>query len=287
MFSYSQAYYQLVNKLQPLYDAQEAAAIAHEVLSDITGLDKLQRLMDKDKLLTAAQTIVYERMLSELLRGRPMQYVLGYAWFMGRKYKVNESVLIPRPETEELVEWVCKVNPEVSGLNSKFQVLDVGTGSGCIPISLKLSLPNAEVTSCDISADALGVAKENASMLGADVKFLEADFLNDSKWEQFGKYDIIVSNPPYIPIAEKESIHTNVKDFEPAAALFVDGDALLFYRAIAAFGKQYLNDGGAIFCELHRDYAVATKELFEQYGYVAELRKDMHGNDRMLKAVHV
>lgn len=275
------AFYNLVNKLQPLYDTKEATAIAHEVMEHITGLGKLQRLMDKDMSFSSEQLAIYEQMLPELMQGRPMQYVLGYAWFMGRKFKVNEQVLIPRPETEELVQWVIKSQI----INDKSQILDIGTGSGCIPISLKLALPDAEVTSCDISNEAIAVATENALILDASVEFIHCDFLDNAARERLGKYDVIVSNPPYIPITEKESLHTNVREYEPAMALFVDDDALLFYKAIAAFGKMHLNNDGAIYCELHRDYAVATKMLFEQQGYTTELLKDMHSNDRMLKAI--
>lgn len=282
MFNYSQAYYQLVGKLQPLYDVQEAQAIAHEVMHEITGQDKLQRLMDKDKLLTEEQEIRYGQMEAELIAGRPLQYVLGYAWFMGKRYKVNEQVLIPRPETEELVAWIID---DAGSVNTQLNILDIGTGSGCIPIALKQALSAAAVTSCDISKGALAVAKENAANMNAGMEFIQTDFLDDTQWQLLGMYDVIVSNPPYIPIAEKDGLHANVRAYEPATALFVADDALVFYKAIASFGRQHLNSSGSIYCELHRDYAVATKALFEEQGYAVELRKDMHGNWRMLKAI--
>ncbi|WP_276133891.1 peptide chain release factor N(5)-glutamine methyltransferase [Polluticoccus soli] len=275
------AFYQLRNELQPLYGAQEAAAIAHEVMFHLTGMDKLQRLVEKEKQLSATQDDQLAKMLSELKTGRPMQYVLGHAWFMGREFNVNEHVLIPRPETEELVQWIVDDIKE-----QNITLLDIGTGSGCIPISLKLTLRDANITSCDISEYALQVAQENVQQLGAEVNFIQLDFLQSEHWQQLGSYDVIVSNPPYIPVTERETLHTNVRDFEPELALFVPGnDAQLFYREIAAFGKTHLKTGGTIYCELHVDYAEATQRLFEEYGYKATIKKDMHGNLRMLKAV--
>jgi len=264
-----------------LYDAQEAAAIGHEVLLHITGLDKLQRLMRKDDLLTEQQLAQFENIKTALQQGKPLQYVLGVAWFMSRAYKVNENTLIPRPETEELVQWVIDEHKD-----SNISVLDIGTGSGCIPISLKLALPQADVYSCDISDGALAIANGNADNLGAKISLLQLDFLDNAQTAKLGMYDIIVSNPPYIPVAEKEGLHKNVKDYEPEQALFVpDEDPLLFYRAIALFGRQHLKNEGSIYCELHRDYATQTQTLFQTLGYKhVAIRVDMHGNLRMLKA---
>lgn len=283
MLSYNDAFYGLLNKLKQVYDDYESAAIAHEVMHHITGRDKLQRILEKDTLFTEAEQASFELLQTELLQGKPLQYITGHSWFMGRRYKVNEHVLIPRPETEELVDWIVQ---DVKGASAALSILDIGTGSGCIPISLKLELPNAKVSSCDISSAALKVAKENAQALKADIELIETDILNEEQAAQLGLYDVIVSNPPYIPVSEKEQLHKNVKDFEPSLALFVPtDDALLFYRRIAAFGKTHLNAGGSIYCELHVDYAIATQQLFEQQGYrSAEVRKDMHGNLRMLKA---
>lgn len=274
------AFYQIRNELESLYGAQEAAAIAHEVMFDLTGMDKLQRLVEKEKQLTVAQEEQLVKMLSDLKTGRPLQYVIGHAWFMGRVFKVSEHVLIPRPETEELVQWIVD---DIKQQN--VHALDIGTGSGCIPISLKLALDHASITSCDVSEYALQVASENAQILGADINFVQLDFLQQENWKQMDSYDVIVSNPPYIPFTERETLHTNVRDFEPELALFVPGnDALLFYREIAIFGKSHLRSGGSIYCELHVDHAEATRQLFEEHGYEATVKKDMHGNLRMLKA---
>jgi len=283
MLTYNQAYYELVNKLRSLYDEREATAIAHEVLQFITGLDKIRRLMDKNLQLTESQQVQFDSMLAALLKCKPLQYVLGHAWFMNREYMVNEQVLIPRPETEELVQWIID---EWKNEKTTFSILDIGTGSGCIPISLKLALPTANISSWDVSSGAINVAKENAKALGASIEFSELDFLQESEWAKLGTYDIIVSNPPYITISEKDDLHSNVTDYEPSLALFVsNSDPLQFYKAIAQFGLYHLNPGGDIYCELHRDYAEKAKNLFEERGYKnVEMRKDIHGNWRMLKA---
>lgn len=283
MLSYNDAFYQLKNRLQPLYDAQEAATIAHELMEHITGLGKLQRLSQKDELLIDGQLMQYESSAAELVAGKPLQYVLGYAWFMGRKFEVNNAVLIPRPETEELVQWIADDNKDSSGIT----ILDIGSGTGCIPISLKLALPGAMVTSCDISEGALIVARHNAKLANAEVEWLQLDFLNEKLRKTLPEYAVIVSNPPYIPAGEERTLHDNVIKYEPHLALFVpDDDALLFYRTIADFGKEHLETGGAIYCELHVDHAVATKAMFLEKGYAqVSLKEDMHGNLRMLKAM--
>lgn len=283
MLSYNDAFYDLANALKQVYDEHESAAIAHEVLEHITGMNKMQRLMYKEDMLTQAQSAAYHRMKAELLTARPLQYVLGYAWFMGKKFKVNEHVLIPRPETEELVECIVS---DWKDKNPNASVLDIGTGSACIPISLKSALPDANVTACDISKDAIAVASENAGTLNTDVKFLALDFLDRNNWQQLPKYDVIVSNPPYIPDTEKESLHTNVRDHEPHLALFTPGDdPLLFYKAIAEFGKSHLNQGGVVYCELHAFHAISTGDWFRNEGYKdINVRKDMHGNMRILRA---
>lgn len=281
MLTYSTAYRTLSAALENIYDAREAIAIAHEVLEHITGATKLQRITDKDKLLTVEEATAFERMKPLLLAGTPMQYALGKAWFIGREFMVNEHVLIPRPETEELVKWIVD-----DYKNTAPKVLDIGTGSGCIPISLKLDMQDAGVAAIDISIGALGVARENAKQLQVDVDFFLFDFLDKTKWADLPQYDVVVSNPPYIPETEADSMHANVKDFEPGEALFVPGDdAQLFYRHIAAFGLTHLKQGGAVYCELHVDYAEQTQQLFKEAGYTfTELRKDIHGNNRMLKA---
>jgi len=292
LMTYGQAFYDLRQRLQPLYDEREAATLAHEILYFVTGLDKTQRLLHKEKSFNTGQQEQYDKAASELIKGKPLQYITGAAWFLGRGFHVNEYVLIPRPETEELVHWIITDHRQGNSDNqgwfssSQSHILDIGTGSGCIPVSLKLALPEATVAACDISSDALAVASRNAEVLHAAVDFHRLDFLNPAEYQSLRHYDIIVSNPPYIPAAEKEKLHTNVRDHEPGLALFVpNDDALVFYRAIAAFGSQHLNTNGYIYCELDAGHAQECKELFEQSGYSdVLLRKDMSDNWRMLRA---
>ncbi len=281
MHTYSQAFYTLKGELTPMYDEREASAIAHEVMLHITRLDKLERLVQKDEEFTTEQEILFTQARIDLLKGKPLQYVTGSAWFMNREFIVNEHVLIPRPETEELVQWVVDDNKK-----DNISIFDIGTGSGCIPISLKLALPAAAVTTCDISEMALETAAANAKKLLANIHFIGMDILDTEQQNNTGVYDVIVSNPPYIPISERANMHSNVKDHEPEIALFVpNDDALLFYRAIAQFGKTHLAEKGSIYCELESSHAQETKALFELMGYSnVEIRKDMHGNWRMLKA---
>jgi release factor glutamine methyltransferase len=282
MLTYAQAFQQLYKALQQTYDQQEAAAIAHRYMADLSGLSYTQRLMRKEEPMPDEHAVRLAKDESLLVSGKPLQQVLGYEWFMGRKFVVNEYVLIPRPETEELVHWIIddhKQNPSAS-------ILDIGTGSGCIPISLKLGLIAPDVTGCDISEEALTIATENARTLNADITLKQIDFLQRDEWQTLGVYDIIVSNPPYIPVAESDTLHANVREHEPHLALFVpDSDPLLFYKEIALFGKSHLQTKGIIYCELHIDYAEQTKEMFEGEGYTnVEIRKDIHGNPRVLKA---
>lgn len=284
LMTYQDAYYDLRRALEPTYGEGEAMAIAHEAMEAITGLGKMERLMHRDRSLQEGQQSEWRRIRQELMTGRPLQYVLGYAWFLGRKFAVNEQVLIPRPETEELVDWI------VADYNShpgSLSVLDIGSGSGCIPISLKLALPQASVASADISKGALDIAAQNAATLGAAVRFIHQDFLDRSLWSGLPQADVLVSNPPYIPLQEKAGLDAHVRDYEPGTALFVpDETPLIFYEALAAFGLQWMKQGAGVYCELHADHGPQTAALFEAAGYrEVLLRKDLHGNDRMLQAV--
>lgn len=281
MHSFASAFQSLSVSLQSLYDAREAAAIAHRVLDDVTNTTRLQRITDKEQQLTQAQNEQLQHMQERLLKGVPLQYVLGYEWFMGRQFLVNNDVLIPRPETEELVQWVLD---DYRGLMPS--LIDIGTGSGCIPISLKLSLPASDVYAIDKSEAALAVAAKNMLKLGAFVRLIPCDFLNETQRNELPVTDVIVSNPPYIPNNERTTLHENVREHEPGMALFVpDDDALLFYRHIARYGVRHLKEDGTIYCELHTDYATATQQMFLAMGYESvELRTDMHGNPRMLRA---
>jgi len=268
---------QLVDRLLTIHSPGESEAMAAWVMEYLTG----DRPPKKEKELDAAQVAKLIPITDRLLTHEPLQYVLNESWFCGFRFYVDENVLIPRPETEELVEWIIS--------NCKFPlgdltITDIGTGSGCIAISLKRKLRKAEVMGVDVSEGALRVAQKNATTLGVDVRFKQADFLNPATWKDLPVSDIIVSNPPYIPEKDRHTMHPNVLDHEPATALFVpDEDALLFYKAIAAFGKTNLKTGGSIFLEIHEDLGQECIQLFRQEGYSTELKKDMQGKDRMLK----
>lgn len=285
MLTYSQAYYDLKNAILPLYDEGESSAIAHEILNYLTDLNRLQRLSEKDTPFTQEQQLRFNAIKKKLLNATPPQYIIGKSWFLGREFNVNEQVLIPRPETEELVQWIVEDAKEKKMTAST--LLDIGTGSGCIPISVKLALPDADVTACEVSPGALLVAHSNADMHKIDIKFRLIDFLDIPAREQLGNFDIISSNPPYIPFDQKDTLHRNVVDHEPHVALFVPGDEpLLFYWAIADFGLTHLNTNGCIYCELDADHATAARNLFESKGYTdVVIRKDLSGKTRMIKAV--
>jgi release factor glutamine methyltransferase len=208
-----------------------------------------------------------------------VQYVLGEAWFYKMKLLVNEAVLIPRPETEELVQLIIDA---VAPKNDPLLILDIGTGSGCIAIALKKHLPATKIYAIDNSADALAIARINTSEQKEQIHFVQADFLAVDSWSALPLFDIIVSNPPYIPINEKKDLSRNVKDYEPHAALFTpENEPLLFYQHIAEFGKQRLQAGGRIYLEVHEAYAHDTAALFRNYSKV-EIKKDLQGKQRML-----
>lgn len=280
--NWSQAFYLIKDSLIEAYGSSEAAAIAHLLLEHISKMRKLERLMHKEQLLSEAQEAAVHRGLEELFRRIPIQYLIGEAWFLERRFSVNPSVLIPRPETEELVLWIVR---DYSGKAPS--ILDIGTGSGCIPISLKLELPDAYVSACDISAAALATAALNARALGADIHLMEMDILDASQWGDLPLCDCIVSNPPYIPLSESDSLEPHVRENEPHLALFVHSDdPLLFYRKIGEMALQRLNSGGHLYFETHKDYMESCCSLLASLGYQSITpQKDMHDNWRMIRAL--
>jgi release factor glutamine methyltransferase len=271
-----------LTQLKLVYDEREAANITDWVMEHVTGQKKIARLLDKHYEMPGALVMQLEQILQELSTHRPVQYVLGEAWFAGMRFYVNEHTLIPRPETEELVDWIVE---EIKNSKLKIKnILDIGTGSGCIPIALKKKLPAVDITSIDVSEEALQVARQNAETLEADISLSNIDFLDEANWKQLAVFDLIVSNPPYIKHSEQKNMAKNVLDFEPAIALFVpDEDALLFYRKIAAFSKMHLTKGGSIFLEINEALGDEVSELYRQAGYDVELRKDLQGKNRMAK----
>lgn len=274
-----QAYQDLKTQLETIYDGAEAANIADWVIEALTGYRLSERIKHGTELLTVEQLARLQHYIPELLRHRPVQYVLGESYFYGLKLWVDESVLIPRPETEELVDWVLK------SINATSQpvLLDIGTGSGCIPLALKKNLPQAGVYAMDISEAALAVAQKNGANLGLEVQWRLADILNPAQDDGLPDLDIIVSNPPYITVAEQTSILAHVLDYEPHLALFVsNNDPQQFYKAIEIFARKKLKPGGLVFLELHRDFAEETAQYYRDKGWHTVLRKDMQDNNRML-----
>ncbi len=266
--------------LQKIHSLSEATIITDWVFEKIVSLKRSDILKNPEKEITPGADYLVQRTLKELLLHKPVQYVLGEAWFYHMKLKVNEHVLIPRPETEELVEQLIK--DRKSKLTDP-AILDIGTGSGCIPIAIKKNLPASIVTAIDISHAALELAKENAAMHNAYISFKQLDFLDESTWNSLPAFDIIISNPPYIPLNEKEKMEKHVTDFEPHVALFVpDNSPLLFYEKIAAFGRNNLLPNGKIYLETHEDFAAETADLFRKDYHTVIVKKDMYGKERML-----
>jgi release factor glutamine methyltransferase len=267
-------------QLQKIYSLGEATAITDWVFEKMASLKRTDILKNPEKKISAAADKLIQKTLNELLLHKPVQYVLGEAWFYHMKIKVNGHVLIPRPETEELVEQLIK--DRKSKLTDP-AILDIGTGSGCIPIAIKKNLPASIVTGIDISKDALILAKENATLHNAHISFKQVDFLDETAWSGLGLFDIIISNPPYIPVHEKENLGKNVTDFEPHLALFVPGNSpLVFYEKIAAFGRDHLLPNGKIYLEIHEDFAKETAALFMKNYQTVMIKKDMYGKERMV-----
>lgn len=276
-----EAFGKLRETLQAIYEPAESANIADWVVEAVTGRRQLDLRHTEDSSMSAAQELLLQKYTGELLQHRPVQYVLGESYFYDMKLHVDERVLIPRPETEELVHWA------LSFLRAYGQpaplVADLGTGSGCVALALKKHCPAAGVSAVDLSAGALSVAQANAAALGLDVAWLQADILHPQGLEELPVQDLVISNPPYITLPEQKDIQPHVLAFEPHQALFVtDGDPLQFYKAIGRIALAKLRPGGGLFLELHRDFAAQTRDWYVAGGWHTELRKDMQGEDRML-----
>ncbi len=270
----------LKKQLADQYENVELGPILSILIEHVTGWDQVQQVIHKDNTISAAQELAFETAATALLAGRPIQYITGKTWFMGEPYNVNEQVLIPRPETEELVDWVI----EYAAIKGKaLRILDIGTGSGCIAIALKKALPEAIVSGIDISTGAIKIAAANAAALKADIEWIALDILNTAFLPD--QYDVIVSNPPYIPMQEMKNMELQVTDHEPNIALFVpDEDPLIFYRTIARLAKLHLSTNGQLFFEIHYDQGDAMITLLDEMHFHAELRTDMFGKDRMVRA---
>ena len=273
---------QFIKELSPFYDAYEAESFFYLILEDKHQLRQIDLALNHELNFSESDFLVWDSLLSQLKKEVPIQYLLGKTSFYGLDFEVNENVLIPRPETEELVEWIINENSKTDK-TKKLKILDIGTGSGCIAISLAKNLPNAEVYGVDISKKAIVTAKRNAIRNNVDVTFVFLDILKTD--ELRFNYDIIVSNPPYVRNLEKEEIKKNVLDYEPHLALFVeDSDALIFYRKIAALAKNSLLEGGQLFFEINQYLGKEMTYLLETMNFKnIELKKDIYDNDRMMK----
>jgi|TARA_R110002153_G_scaffold113353_6_gene255700 release factor glutamine methyltransferase len=276
------------SELDAIYGKEEVNSFFYLLIEHYFDLERFILAIQPELVIDKKQETVIFQALSELKLEKPIQHIIGTTHFMDLDFKVNEHVLIPRPETEELVRWILDDHKNTAKI---LTILDMGTGSGCIPISLDKNLTDAKVFGLDISKDALKVAEENNALLNSDVKFYEADILSldmeTSAKELDEKFDIIISNPPYVRELEKAEMQNNVIDHEPSLALFVpDEDPLKFYSAVVNFAANHLNENGCLYLEINQYLGEETKQLLEKSNFkTIELRKDMFGNDRMIKGI--
>jgi release factor glutamine methyltransferase len=284
---------EFIKQLLPLYDEGEAESFFFLILEEKHQLRRIDLALQIDLAFSESEIQIWNAILKQLQLEIPIQYILGSTNFYGLKFEVNENVLIPRPETEELVDWIINSNLKIERFNN-LKILDIGTGSGCIAISLAKKFPNAEVYAIDISENALATAEINVKNNNVSIHFVKTDILKITDLEQLPtsnfqlptKYDIIVSNPPYVRNLEKVEIKKNVLDNEPHLALFVDDDdALVFYRKIAQLAQKNLSEKGQLYFEINQYLGKETLELLENLGFQnIELRKDIYGNDRMIRS---
>lgn len=269
-----------LEELTPIYDAIEAENFFYMLLEEYQNMKRVDLAMFPDRSFSASELAVFEKALEKLKAQIPIQYIIGKAHFFGLEFEVNPNVLIPRPETEELVDWIIK-DFEFKGSP---KILDIGTGSGCIPISVAKNLHDSEVFAIDISTAALETATRNANRNQVRVHFVQKDILSTE--DLGGMFDVIVSNPPYVRHSEKDEMRKNVLEYEPHLALFVENDdALLFYRKIADLALKNLKPDGKLYFEINQYLGKETAELLQNKGFSdVELRKDLLGNDRMIKA---
>lgn len=272
----------MLDKLEGLYDPAESRQLVEWLLSSVTGMSRHELTINNDLMLEEEQVEKLLQGVKQLQEFKPVQYITGTAWFHGMEFQVSPHVLIPRPETEELVKWVVDDYSSVSGL----KVLDIGTGSGCIVISLGKILNLPELTAIDISAGVLAVAAANALYHHVEVNFVEIDIFDRISLKDLAGYDIIICNPPYVREQEKRYMKPNVVDHEPHQALFVsDDDPLVYYRAIVHLAEQKLNKTGFVYVEINENLGIETMQLFKNHGFKKIiLRKDLQGKDRMLRA---
>ena len=272
---------QFTQELTPIYDAGEAESFFYLILEEKMQLKRIDLALHPDLNFSEKEIVVWNSILQQLKKEIPIQYLLGKTSFYGLDFEVNENVLIPRPETEELVDWIIRSNSKSKNYKD-LKILDIGTGSGCIAVSLAKNIPNSQVYAVDVSEKALATAKKNAELNNVKITFSNQNILKTEDLKQ--QFDIIVSNPPYVRNLEKEEIKKNVLDNEPHLALFVeDNDALIFYRKIAELAQINLSENGQLFFEINQYLAKEMVDLLEEMNFKnIELRKDIYGNDRMI-----
>lgn len=272
-----------IQELTPIYDAGEAESFFYLILEEKQRLKRIDLALTPDLEFSIDEILVWDTILDQLKLEIPIQYLLGKTSFYGLDFQVNEAVLIPRQETEELVDWIISTH-KLTNLNRSVRILDIGTGSGCIAISLAKNIKNATVCAIDVSEDALATAKKNALSNNVEVTFISQNILEAIDLQQ--QFDIIVSNPPYVRNVEKHEIKKNVLDHEPHLALFVeDHDALIFYKKIAELAQKNLVVGGQLFFEINQYLGPEMLHLLQIMNFTnIELRKDIYGNDRMTRA---
>lgn len=272
-----------LDQMPGFYDHEEIKEIASLAVQHVCNISKSYYKLHKNKDLLLAQETSLIRILDELRFGKPVQHVLGTADFYGLHFKVNSAVLVPRPETEELVDWIL-TSIKTEGITSN-KILDIGTGSGCIPIVLKKNMPSSQIIALDISKDALKIAQENCVLNQVEINLLEGDILDADLKIPGQEFNIIVSNPPYIMLSEKEHMHPNVLEHDPHEALFVpDNHPLVFYDFIANFSIKHLSLGGYLFFEINESLGKETAALLETKGFKTEIKKDLQGKERMIRA---
>lgn len=273
-----EVYRNFLIKLQNIYTLSEATIVADWVFESVASVKRSDILKNPDQVLPSLAKVGLQVALQQLLQHKPVQYVLGEAWFYHLKLKVDENVLIPRPETEELVEAI--LNDRKNRLTDP-SILDIGTGCGCIPIAIKKNMPAAVVSAIDVSEKALEVASRNAESHHVSIDFSQCDFLDQSQWEKFGQYDIIVSNPPYVPLIQKGTMEKNVVLYEPHVAIFVpDNDPQKFYKKIVQFAATHLLPKGKIFLETSETNVKETAALFSAAYNDVQIKRDMFGKER-------
>ena len=277
----SQLKVQFIERLKDEFPQTEIESFFYILVDHYLGRRRVDIALEPDLEVSEGQLAKFEKALLRLHDHEPIQYITGKTEFYGLEFYVDKNVLIPRPETEELVEWIIS---DHKNSNKELRILDIGTGSGCIPVSLAKNLPDSAVSSFDISTEAIAMAKKNADLNNIKVNFQNIDILALDNLEE--KFDIIVSNPPYVRELEKKEMHRNVLDFEPKLALYVeDVRPLVFYEKIASLAANSLEQRGALYFEINQYLSEETKALVENLGFEAELKKDIFGNYRMLKAI--